>query len=51
MANERRRNDDMEQEQPRRMPDEETIGRADEGDDEPEEFEDIEEADDSEETE
>jgi len=50
MANERRRNDDVEQEQPRRMPDEETIGRADE-DDEPEEFEDIEEADDSEETE
>jgi hypothetical protein len=44
MANERRPNEDMEQDQPRRMPDEEPIGRA-EDDDEAEEFEDVEEAD------
>ena len=45
MANERRPNEDMEQDQPRRMPDDEPIGRADEDDDEAEEFEDVEEAD------
>jgi hypothetical protein len=45
MADERRRNDDIEQDQPQRMPSDEPIGRADD-DDEAEEFEDLEEADD-----
>jgi hypothetical protein len=45
MANERRPNDDMEQDEPRRITDEEPVGRADDDDDEAEEFEDIEEAD------